>query len=107
MYDQVKQYLQDKKVNGVHILIGCFLETWFGYMQIWDPETRSFTFWGDGNEPWEITTFEDTARYTVEVVLDPTAVGTFFCESGLYQNLSMRQVLRKLLLKNDLPNSLR
>ncbi|KAH6970534.1 hypothetical protein BKA56DRAFT_558900 [Ilyonectria sp. MPI-CAGE-AT-0026] len=78
---QVKQYLQGKNVKGVHVLIGCFFETWLGYMHIWDPETRSFTFWGDGNELWEMTTFEDAARYAVEVVLDPTAVGTF-CFGG-------------------------
>lgn len=97
---QVKQYLQGKKVKGVHVLIGCFFETWLGYMHIWDPETRSFTFWGDSNELWEMTTFEDAARYAVEVVLDPTAVGTFCCKSDSSDNMSyLSEVLEKPLLK--------
>ncbi|KAK5044486.1 hypothetical protein LTR84_010767 [Exophiala bonariae] len=72
---KVKAYLQGKRTKGVHIYIGCFVETFLGYMNVWDPETTAFTFWGNGDEPWDLTTFDDAAAYTVATVLDPSAVG--------------------------------
>ncbi|KAJ9640976.1 hypothetical protein H2199_005644 [Coniosporium tulheliwenetii] len=40
---EVKEYLDGKRVKGVHVLIGVFMDTFFTpYMQIWDEKRRKF-----------------------------------------------------------------
>ena len=78
----VHEYLQGKPhVQGVHVLVGGFIETfWSGYFQVWNPEEKSLVYWGSGEEVWEVTTYEDAARYTVAVALDGHVVGFQRCE---------------------------
>ncbi|PYH53322.1 NAD(P)-binding protein [Aspergillus niger CBS 101883] len=74
----VKNYLdtEKKKVSGVHILIGGFMEPIFSpFFNIVDVQTNTFRYWGDGNEIMEGTTYDDAAKYTAKVVLDPEAKG--------------------------------
>lgn len=76
----IREYLQGKPIQGVHVLNGAFLETWFGFLGIWRPKEYKLTYWGTGDEKWEMTTYDDTSRYVAEVALDPTANGTLKCE---------------------------
>ncbi|KAL7655674.1 hypothetical protein ACMYSQ_007616 [Aspergillus niger] len=74
----VKNYLDmdNKKVAGVHILIGGFMEPIFSpFFNIVDTQTNTFRYWGDGNDIMEGTTYDDAAKYTAKVVLDPEAKG--------------------------------
>ncbi|KAH8817758.1 nmrA-like family protein [Flagelloscypha sp. PMI_526] len=77
----VKAYLDspERKVKGVHILIGAFMETWFspflGILDIKDTKVPTLNYWGTGNEVWEGTTYGDAAKFTAAVVLDNSAVG--------------------------------
>ncbi|KAJ5876568.1 hypothetical protein N7455_000033 [Penicillium solitum] len=73
----MKAYLDGKKnVQGVHVLIGAFMETfWSGYFGIFDPKEIKFSFYGDGDEIWESTTYETAAEYVAAVALDQNAVG--------------------------------
>ncbi|KAH8817759.1 nmrA-like family protein [Flagelloscypha sp. PMI_526] len=77
----VKAYLDapERKVKGVHILIGAFMETWFapffGIFDAKDDKEPGFNYWGTGNEVWEGTTYGDAAQFTAAVVLDSSAVG--------------------------------
>ncbi|RDH29012.1 NAD(P)-binding protein [Aspergillus welwitschiae] len=74
----VKNYLdtEKKKIAGVHILIGGFMEPIFSpFFNIVDTQTNTFWYWGDGNEIMEGTTYDDAAKYTAKVVLDPEAKG--------------------------------
>ncbi|GAA87871.1 NmrA-like family protein [Aspergillus luchuensis IFO 4308] len=72
----VKNYLDTKKVAGVHILIGGFMEPIFSpFFNIMDVQTNTFRYWGDGNEIMEGTTYDDAAKYTAKVVLDSEAKG--------------------------------
>ncbi|EHA25044.1 hypothetical protein ASPNIDRAFT_51470 [Aspergillus niger ATCC 1015] len=65
-----------KKISGVHILIGGFMEPIFSpFFNIVDTQTNTFRYWGDGNEIMEGTTYDDAAKYTAKVVLDPEAKG--------------------------------
>ncbi|RDW63270.1 hypothetical protein BP6252_10815 [Coleophoma cylindrospora] len=72
----IMKYLESKDIQGVHILIGVFMETfWSDFMQIWDPKQKKLSYWGTGYEIWESTTYGTAADYTAAVVMDTTAVG--------------------------------
>ncbi|KAF4770833.1 hypothetical protein HAV15_013195 [Penicillium sp. str.  len=72
----VKAYLDTKKVQGVHIHIGGFMEPIFSsFFNIFDPQTNTFRYWGDGSEVMEGTTYENAAEFTAAVVVDPKATG--------------------------------
>lgn len=78
----VKAYLETKKgVKGVHVLVGGFIDPLFSpFFQIWNPETATLKYWGDGTEIWEGTSYENAAEYTAAVAVDPTATGVQKCE---------------------------
>ena len=78
----VHEYIRGKQhVQGVHILVGAFLETfWSGYFQVWNPNERSLVYWGSGEEVWEVTTYADAAKYTAAIALDAGVVGFQRCE---------------------------
>ncbi|KAL2802584.1 nmrA-like family protein [Aspergillus granulosus] len=78
----VKSYLDEKNkeghrsVAGVHILIGGFMEPIFSpFFNILDVESNTFRYWGEGDGVMEGTTYDDAARFTAKVVLDPQAKG--------------------------------
>ncbi|KAL4958122.1 hypothetical protein BDW69DRAFT_179909 [Aspergillus filifer] len=73
----VKAYLDEKSgVEGVHILIGGFMELIFSaFFIIVDVQSNTIRYWGEGNEVMEGTTYDDTARYTAKAVLDVDAKG--------------------------------
>lgn len=77
----VQKYLEAKKgVAAVHVLIGAFMETFFSaYFGIFDPESRSFAFWGTGDEVWESTTYDNAAEFVAAVAMDETATGFQRC----------------------------
>ncbi len=58
------------------ILIGAFLEVlnmpWYKWI---DWESGVFSYWGDGDQPVDFTTYGDTAEWTAEVALDPSTAG--------------------------------
>ncbi|KAH6694292.1 hypothetical protein BKA61DRAFT_498900 [Leptodontidium sp. MPI-SDFR-AT-0119] len=73
---QIYEYLQGKSIKGVHVLIGAFLDTfWTHWFGIWNPEELSLSFWGTGDEVWELTSYENTAEFVAEVALDNNATG--------------------------------
>jgi hypothetical protein len=77
----IKEYLQTKRVKGVHILTGALMETfWSEYFGLWKPDDVSIAFWGSGNEKWELTTYATAAAYTAAVSLDENAIGVLRCE---------------------------
>lgn len=77
----IMEYLTEKKVSGVHILTGGLLETfWSEFFGLYDPNTRSISFWGTGDEQWDLTTYMTAASYTAALALDRNANGVFRCE---------------------------
>ncbi|KAF2174416.1 NAD(P)-binding protein [Zopfia rhizophila CBS 207.26] len=73
---EVKEYLQQRRVNAVHILIGAFMDTFFSpYFQIWDGKEKKLRFWGEGNEVWESTSYKSAAEYVAAVAVEREAVG--------------------------------
>lgn len=83
---KIKGYLDEKaagggRVKGVHVLIGGFMDAILSqFYGIWHPETKSISFWGEGTEVWEGTSYENAAEFTAAVVADREAVGVKRCE---------------------------
>ncbi|KAL2849285.1 hypothetical protein BJX68DRAFT_255477 [Aspergillus pseudodeflectus] len=72
----IKEYISSKDVAGVHILTGALIETfWSELFGCWDATARCLSFWGTGDEMWDLTSYETAAAYTAAVALDRTAVG--------------------------------
>lgn len=77
----VKGYLETKKVQAVHILIGGFMEPIFSpFFNIFDPSTNTLQYWGNGDEVIEGTTYDNAAEFTAAVILDPKATGIVRCK---------------------------
>ncbi|EEU33939.1 uncharacterized protein NECHADRAFT_55821 [Fusarium vanettenii 77-13-4] len=70
-------YLETKKtVKGVHVLIGGFMDPIFSPLfQVWDPEAKTLRYWGEGDEPWEATSYDNAAEFTAAVIADTSAIG--------------------------------
>ncbi|GFF47675.1 hypothetical protein IFM46972_08359 [Aspergillus udagawae] len=73
----VKAHMETKKnVQGVHVLIGAFMETfWSGYFGVWNAKDFKLSYYGEGDEVWESTTYGTAAEYVAAVALDRNAVG--------------------------------
>lgn len=82
---KVKEYASSKKaVEGVHILIGAFMNTfWSRFFGIWDPDSETISYWGSGKESWETTTYDNAAKFIAEVALDSNATGVQKCKCFL------------------------
>ena len=77
----VDEYLEQKEretegeLSAVHVLNACFTEVpWRG---IYDPVGRTLMYWGSGEEKWELTTYEDAAKFSAAIALDEDAKGWF------------------------------
>lgn len=81
----VRAHLETKKnVQGVHILIGGFMDPLLSqFFNVWDPESRTLNYWGEGTEPWEGTSYANAAEFTAAVVADRSAVGIKKCSLPL------------------------
>ncbi|MBP5935773.1 NmrA family NAD(P)-binding protein [Streptomyces acidiscabies] len=65
------------EVEVVHVLCGSFLarDVLFDFHRIIDPVERTAYVWGDGEQPVDYTTWDDTARYTAAAALDDNSIG--------------------------------
>lgn len=81
----VQEYLESKKVRGVHVLIGIFMETFFTtFFNVWNSNEPSFSYWGSGEEMWESTTYDNAAEFVAAVAQDQSAVGIQRCQYTLF-----------------------
>ncbi|MEV4018791.1 aromatic alcohol reductase [Nonomuraea angiospora] len=63
-------------VATTSVLCGAFLEVLnMPFYQWVDWETGTFSYWGDGDQPVDFSTYADTAEWTAEAALDPSAAG--------------------------------
>ncbi len=77
---RIVEYLEGKSIKVVHLLIGCFVQTWWTFLGIWHPEEYKLTFWGTGDDKWEFSTYNNAAQRVAEVALDSSATGFLKCE---------------------------
>lgn len=82
----VKAYLDTKEtITGVHILIGGFMDPILSpFFRVWEPQTRTLRYWGEGTEPWEGTSYSNAAQFTAAVIADTSAVGIQKCRLSFY-----------------------
>ena len=82
-------------MEHVHILNGAFLDTLAtgGGIVEFDDEAGIATFWGNGEEHFDATTVDDTARYTARVAVDPTVSSGKFAVAG--QQLSFGDIVEE------------
>jgi uncharacterized protein YbjT (DUF2867 family) len=76
--DSRKKFAERLEKSGmpyVHILNGCFTETFWGFLGVFKKQGPVLQYYGDGTEKFDVTTFDDTARYTAEAALDPSITG--------------------------------
>jgi len=61
-------------VPHTFVLVGGFIEVMFDIPSgIYDFDSGIVNIWGSGDEPFDVTTMDDSARFLAEVVLDPSA----------------------------------
>lgn len=95
----VQEYLKSKNVQGVHVLIGIFMETFFtAFFNSWNSKESSFSYWGSGEEMWESTTYDNAAQFVAAVAQDPTAVGVQRCEFPFLNSCLWKEILTLIVL---------
>lgn len=77
---KIDEYLvkreSEGRIKAVHILNGGFFEAiLFPFMGTLDVESGEIRYWGTGDEPWDMTSMEDTAKFTAKVLGDQQATG--------------------------------
>lgn len=89
---KVFNILEQSKLSYTLILNGCFTEILFSpYLQVFDFETGTFNYWGDGETVFDTTTTDDTALYVAEAVADPEMANAALKITG--DVISMKQTL--------------
>eukprot|EP00879_Flechtneria_rotunda_P001089 GHRR01001230.1.p1 GENE.GHRR01001230.1~~GHRR01001230.1.p1 ORF type:complete len:304 (+),score=62.00 GHRR01001230.1:194-1105(+) len=87
--------VKDSGVPYLHVLNGGFMETLFtSEFGVWDSTTRTLTYWGDGNQKIDTTTFADTGRYTAEAALDDSLTGVFEVAGDVVTFREIAQAIR-------------
>ncbi len=93
----------------VHVLSGAFMDGMFGPDSPGpvDLQQGTVTYWGTGDEPFDLTTIDDTARFTARVAADPdvkAGIHTISAGPTTYKNLTrtIERVTGKTLTSNVL-----
>ena len=72
---KVFNVLEQSNLSYTLILNGCFTDILFSpYLQVFDFEAGTFSYWGDGETFFDTTTTDDTALYVAETIADPEMV---------------------------------
>lgn len=91
MRKQVFEYLQESGLEYTLILNGAFMDIIpTPFMPQFDLENGIFKYWGDGETLVDMTTTEDTAKYTAEAVSDSKLANTALEVAG--EVLTMKQL---------------
>ncbi|KIV95208.1 hypothetical protein PV10_02887 [Exophiala mesophila] len=76
IHDYLARRERQGRITAVHVLNGGFFEAvLFPFMGALDVTARKIRYWGTGDEPWDMTSMQDTARFAAKVILDQQATG--------------------------------
>lgn len=76
--EALKKEEEEGKIKGLHFLNGMFTDiAYMPFLGNLDAEKGTFSFWGNGDEVMDATTYEDTARYVATITADPSNAGWF------------------------------
>lgn len=85
------ELLKQSGMDHTFILNGAFTDGQLQYAGLFDFDQGTFSYWGDGNQPCDFTTYDDTAKYVAEVIADPEMVNQALKVAG--DVLTMKQLL--------------
>lgn len=86
------EILKQSGLDYTFILNGAFTEVQLSpFAKLFDFEAGTFSYWGDGDQPCDFTTYDDTAKYTAEAIADPEMVNKALKVAG--DVLTMKQLL--------------
>ncbi|MBN1207443.1 MAG: aromatic alcohol reductase [Myxococcaceae bacterium] len=92
---RVAEAVQKSGLEHTSVLNGAFTEVLLApFFGAYDSQAGRLSFWGDGETEVDMSTTDDTARYTAEAALDPRAANTHFEVAG--DVLTLRGVARVL-----------
>jgi nucleoside-diphosphate-sugar epimerase len=84
--------LKQSGLGHTFILNGAFTEVQFSmFGKLFDFKAGTFSYWGDGEQPCDFTTYDDTAKYTAEAIADPQMLNSALKVAG--DVLTMKQLL--------------
>lgn len=104
---KVFNILEQSNLSYTLILNGCFTDILFSpYLQVFDSEAGTFSYWGNGETVFDTTTTDDTAKYVAEAIADPQMANASLEIAG--DIINMKQTLatyeqvtgRKLTVKH-------
>lgn len=80
---KVGQAVKESGLNYTFMMNGIFAEVFLSpFFHVFDFETGTAEYWGNRNTQFDVTTIDDTAKYTAEAVVDPRAINTSFQVAG-------------------------
>jgi nucleoside-diphosphate-sugar epimerase len=86
------EILKQSGMNYTFILNGAFTEVQLSkFGGLFDFEAQTFSYWGDGEQPCDFTTYDDTAKYVAEAIADPEMNNRMMKVAG--DVLTMKQLL--------------
>jgi nucleoside-diphosphate-sugar epimerase len=92
MRKKVFSALESSQIDYTLILNGCFTDILFGsFLNVFDFAAGTFSYWGDGNTPFDTTTTNDTAKFIAEAIADPTMANKALEIAG--DIITMKQLL--------------
>lgn len=69
-------------IEAVHVLQGAFMEMFLPGSGVIDYDAGVVSFWGDGTQPFEVSSVEDTARMVARIALDQSIGSGKFAFAG-------------------------
>lgn len=86
------ELLKQSGLEYTFILNGAFTEVQLSpFAKLFDFEVGTFSYWGDGEQLCDFTTYDDTAKYIAEAIADPQMVNEALKVAG--DVLTMKQLL--------------
>ncbi|KAI9787294.1 MAG: hypothetical protein M1816_007708 [Peltula sp. TS41687] len=49
----IKDYLEEKPIEGIHMIIGGFIDSFFTYLGVFDAQKYRLSYWGTGDEKYD------------------------------------------------------
>ncbi|MBV9076383.1 MAG: NmrA family NAD(P)-binding protein [Methylobacteriaceae bacterium] len=95
MRREADERIAELGLESVHVLNGAFMDILTApFFQVYDADRHVVRFWGDGNEEFDATSIEDTARFTARAALDRTVPAGKLAVSG--ERLSFVEIAKAL-----------
>ena len=72
---QIAGALKQSRLQPTFVLNGVFTEVLLSpFLKVVDLKSGVFRYWGEGETPFDTTTYDDTAKYVAEAIADPEMV---------------------------------